>query len=137
MHETETYINISDHKDEFPNNISCRLINPPKSSIGKISKAIPSIINKNAVPSTYINHCKRIFYVLDWISELFHSLVQFVKEVTAVSDNDMHIIMQSRKTLPFNVNIVGNKVKQWRFWSANRMLQWSRGLWDSRILPTA
>ena len=134
MHETEAYINISDHKDEFPNNI-CHLINPPKSSVGKISKAIPGTINKNAIRSTYINHCKRIFYVLDWISELFHSLVQFVKEVTAVSDNDMHIIMQSRKTLLFNVNIVGNKVKQWRFWSANRMLQWSRGLWDSRILP--
>ena len=134
MHETEAYTNISDHKDEFPNNI-CRLINPPKSSVGKISKAIPGTINKNAIRSTYINHCKRIFYVLDWISELFHSLVQFVKEVTAVSDNDIHIIMQSRKTLLFNVNIVGNKVKQWRFWSANRMLQWSRGLWDSRILP--
>ena len=35
----EAFININDHKPNFPNNIKCRLINPAKSEVGKISKA--------------------------------------------------------------------------------------------------
>ena len=65
MHETEAYINIKDYKVEFPNNIPYRLINPSKSSIGKISKAILGTINKNVVRSTKINQWKIISYVLD------------------------------------------------------------------------
>ena len=30
MQETEAYIKIKDHREEFPNKISCRLINPSK-----------------------------------------------------------------------------------------------------------
>ena len=46
MQETEAYITIKYHKDEFPNKIPCCLINPSKSNIGKISKAILDTINK-------------------------------------------------------------------------------------------
>ena len=35
-------------------------------------------------------------------SDLLYNSIQFAKEVTTVSDNDIHIIMQSRKTLLFN-----------------------------------
>ena len=35
-------------------------------------------------------------------SDLLYNSIQFAKEVTAVSDNDIHIIMQSIKTLLFN-----------------------------------
>ena len=42
----EAYITIKDHKDDFPRRRSCRLINPCKSSIGKISKAILDRINR-------------------------------------------------------------------------------------------
>ena len=120
------YITIKDHKDEFPNKIQCRLINLSKSSIGKISKAILDTINKNVVRSTEINQWKNISNVLGWYanhtdknkasfvqfdienfypsitSDLLYNSIQFAKEVTTVSDNDMHIIMQSRKTLLFN-----------------------------------
>ena len=43
MQETEEYITVKDDKDEFPNKTPCHLINPSKSSIGNISKAISSI----------------------------------------------------------------------------------------------
>ncbi len=36
----EAYITIKDHKDEFPNVVKCRLINPAKSQIGRLSKEI-------------------------------------------------------------------------------------------------
>ena len=36
MAESEAYITLKDHKDEFPNKIPCRLINPSRSNLGKI-----------------------------------------------------------------------------------------------------
>ena len=33
---------------------------------------------------------------------MLHNSIQFAKEVTTVSDNDIHINIQSRKTLLFN-----------------------------------
>ena len=55
MQETEAYIITKDRKNEFLNKIPCRLINPSKSSIGKISKVILDTINKNVIRSTKIN----------------------------------------------------------------------------------
>ena len=66
MQESETYITIKDHKNEFLNKISCFLINSSRSSIGKIIKAILDTINKNVVRCTKINQWKNTFNVLDW-----------------------------------------------------------------------
>ena len=49
LEEREAYITMKDHKSEFPNKILCRLINPSKSSIGKISKVILDSINKKII----------------------------------------------------------------------------------------
>ena len=40
IQELQTYITEKDHKENFPHSISCRLINPSKTNIGKISKTI-------------------------------------------------------------------------------------------------
>ena len=45
LQESESYIKIKDHKDDFPHKISCKLINPSKSDIGKISIVIIDKIN--------------------------------------------------------------------------------------------
>ena len=55
MQESECYITIKDHKEDFPNKLSCRLINPSKSDIGKVSKQILDKINSNVRASTEIN----------------------------------------------------------------------------------
>ena len=36
----ESFITLKDHKDNFPKNPTCRLINPSKNELGKISKSI-------------------------------------------------------------------------------------------------
>ena len=54
LQETEACITVKDHKDEFPNKTPCRLINPSKTSIGKISKIILDKVNKRVVTSTKI-----------------------------------------------------------------------------------
>ena len=89
-----------------------------------ISKAILDTNNKNVVRPTEINQWKSTSNLVDWYaittdkskasflqfdtenlypsitSDLLHNSIQFAKEVTTVSNNDIHI--QSRKTLLFN-----------------------------------
>ena len=40
LDDNDTYISIKDHNEGFPDKISCHLINPSKTDIGKISKQI-------------------------------------------------------------------------------------------------
>ena len=45
--QNEAFITIKDHKPNFPNNIACRLLNPCKSEIGKVSKVYSENINNS------------------------------------------------------------------------------------------
>ena len=38
LDDNDAYISIKNHKEGFPDKISCRLIDPSKTDIGKISK---------------------------------------------------------------------------------------------------
>ena len=55
LQESESYITIKDHKDDFPHKISFRLINPSKSDIGKISKLIIDKINTKLLKIYKVN----------------------------------------------------------------------------------
>ena len=68
--EKEADITIKDHKDDFPNKISCRLINPCKTSIGKISKVISDRINTAVRNHAKINQWKDTFTVIDWFKNI-------------------------------------------------------------------
>ena len=56
MQETEVCITIKGHKESFQDKILCHLINPSKSSVGKISKVILDEINNHIVKETSANH---------------------------------------------------------------------------------
>ena len=125
MEETEAYITVKDHKDEFPNKIPCRLINPSKPYHGKISKVILDKINQSIVKSTSINQWKNTQAVLNWFDKienknkvafiqfdiesfypsitqkLLDKSIQYATEITTISNEELDIIMQSRKTLLF------------------------------------
>ena len=62
MYENESHINIKDHKEHFPSKISCTLINPSKSDIGKIRKTILDKIITKIVSLTNVNQWKNISY---------------------------------------------------------------------------
>ena len=62
----EAYITIKDHKEAFPNKISCRLINPSKSSIDKISKVILDKISNVVQSRTSVNQWKDRSSVIEW-----------------------------------------------------------------------
>ena len=99
---------------------------PDKIYLGKISKAVLDKINQYLVASTNINQWKIAQNVLYWFDkienkrdiafrqfdiknfyssitmELLYKFIQFTKEITSVPDEDLHIIMHSRKTILFH-----------------------------------
>ena len=70
VQESQCYITVKDHKEDFPHKISCRMINPSKSDIGKISKIIPDKINSNAVSSVQVNQWKKSQAVVEWFTKI-------------------------------------------------------------------
>jgi hypothetical protein len=47
MKKREAFISLKDRKENFENNLKCRLINPAKSESGKLSKVILDKVNSN------------------------------------------------------------------------------------------
>ena len=68
--QKEAFITLKDHKDNFSNKPTFRLINPSKQEIGKISKQILDDINRKLVAATNVNQWKNTFYVLQWLKNL-------------------------------------------------------------------
>ena len=58
MQDSECYITVKDPREDFPQKIPCRLINPSKSDIGKLSKIIFDKINGDALSSVQVNQRK-------------------------------------------------------------------------------
>ena len=54
----ETFITLKDRKDMFFNKPSCRLINPTKNELGKISKKIIEQIDQEILKKTNVNQQK-------------------------------------------------------------------------------
>ena len=126
--ESQTYITVKDHKDNFPHSISCRLINPSKTDIGKISKTIVDKIILQLVSSIKVNQWKNSDTVINWFKnipekksctlivfniensypsislELFNKALQSTKNSCKITNEEISIIMKARNTLPFNDN---------------------------------
>ena len=115
--ENESYITIKDHKDDFPHNISCRLINPSKSGIGKINKIIIDKINTKLLEVYKVNQWKNTQSVIDWYInirgkrnsrfvvfdienfypsitlELLNDAIKFASEKCTISEKESSIIV--------------------------------------------
>ena len=124
----ECFITLKDHKPNFENNTTTRLINPAKNEIGRISKVILENINKKLRnklklqqwnnTSTVINWFKKIehkneykFMVFDIkdfypsISEkLLNDAINFAKQHVNITPEDLEIIHHARKSLLYNKN---------------------------------
>jgi len=124
--ERQAFISLKDHKDNFPNNPSCRLINPAKSEIGRISKQILENINADVRNKTALKQWKNSSSVIKWFvnipnkqqhtfatfdiesfypsisEELLTNAIHFAKKHSKITSQDIEIIMHSRKSLLFN-----------------------------------
>jgi hypothetical protein len=68
--EREAFITLKDHKPNFKNNPTCRLINPAKSEIGKVSKQLLDRINQKVIASIGVNQWKNTTSVLTWFNNI-------------------------------------------------------------------
>ena len=126
LQTSEAYITVKDHKEGFPANPSFRLINPSKTDIGRVSKAVLDRINQDLLGKIKVNQWKSDKEVVGWFKgitekhnytfikfdidnfypsitlELFNKAIAYAKRHVDISDEDLEIIMQARKTLLFN-----------------------------------
>ena len=68
MQENEAFITIKANKEGSPDHVSCRLLNPSKTNIEKISKVLLDKTN-SAISSTKINQWKNTSSVITWFEK--------------------------------------------------------------------
>ncbi|KAJ8023972.1 hypothetical protein HOLleu_36563 [Holothuria leucospilota] len=126
MAERGAFVTIKDHKYNFPNNPSCRLINPAKSELGKVSQHIVNKINSCIRSKLSVNQWRNTSSVIEWfenisekerhtfvifdiidfypsISEdLLTKALEWANSYTNTSQLDITTIMHARKSLLFH-----------------------------------
>ena len=124
--EREAFITLKDHKPNFKNNLTCRLINPAKSEIGKVSKQLLDRINKKVIASIKINQWKNTASVLAWFNsisnkdqysfiafdvvdfypsisiDLLNAALDFASNYDNITDDERNIILHAKKSCLFN-----------------------------------
>ena len=65
LDENEVYVTIKDHKEGFSDKISCHLINPSKTEIGKIIKQILDRVNNPILEENKVNQWKNTPSVIE------------------------------------------------------------------------
>ena len=68
--QRDSFITLKDHKENFPNNPKCRLINPAKSEIGLISKQLLESINSEVKLKTKVNQWRQTADVIYWFKNI-------------------------------------------------------------------
>ena len=125
MAEREAFITLKDHKENFKANPKCRLINPAKSEIGKISKQILQGINAAVTKALALNQWRNTQDVLKWFEaignknsakflkfdvvdfypsiteKLLDDSISFAKSVCNISGDEIRIIKHACKSVLF------------------------------------
>ena len=133
LENSQAYITVKDHKDNFPATIKCRLINTSKTHIAKISKLILSSIVKDVRTATGLIQWKNTGELLKWFSNIKDKknkrfvnfdIVEFYPSITKshlinaldyaanysnFSKNDTEIIFHSCDSLLFSKDGVWKK----------------------------
>ena len=124
--ERQCFISLKDHKPNFQNSPSCRLINPTKSEIGKISKQILEKIVSTVREKTKFNQWKNTQSVINWFKnivnkkrfsfiqfdicsfypsiteELLEKALEYAANYVEISNEERDIINQARKSYLFS-----------------------------------
>ena len=66
----DAFITLKDHKPNFTNKPTCRLISPSKSEIGKVSKEILDRINSKNTRASKFNQWKNSISVIEWFKAI-------------------------------------------------------------------
>ena len=123
----KSFITIKDHKEDFPNSIKCRLINPARNNLGVVSRNILRKAVEEGRRLTGLNLWKGTREVLEWFDknkkngrtfiqfdienyypaiteELMDKSLDFAKNFYEITDEQMEIIKTCRKSILFDNN---------------------------------
>ena len=70
MSKKQAYVTLKDHKDNFADRLPCRLINPAKPEMGKVSKQILDNVNAQLKKKLEITTWKNSAAVIDWFKAI-------------------------------------------------------------------
>ena len=120
--EDAAFITVKDHKASFPGRMECRLINPAKNHLGKISKVILEKINKTVRTATNFNQWQSTSSAIEWFNtihptprttfvkydivnfypsigkELLMSAIRWARSYTPINSQEIDLILHCRKT---------------------------------------
>ena len=126
MAKSTAFLTLKDHKPDFENHTKCRLINPAKSDVGKISKSILDTVKSKIREQTGVNQWRNSsdtiawfqsiplknrksfisFDIVDFYPSITESLldqsIDWATQFTAITDSDIRIIRHARKSLLFH-----------------------------------
>ena len=63
-------MSLKDHKPNFQQKPTCRLINPAKTELGRVSKQIVERINDEIRSKTQLNQWKNSKSVIEWFNNI-------------------------------------------------------------------
>jgi hypothetical protein len=78
----EPFTTVKDHKANFQNNTKCRLINPSKPDIGKISKQMLEKVNPTIRQKTGLKQWKNTDSVIDWFKKIQNKRNKNLRELS-------------------------------------------------------
>jgi hypothetical protein len=123
--EAEPFLTVKDHKESFPARVECRLINPSKPNLGKVSKQILSKVVSKVKSCTLSNQWNNSSDVITWFNkledktdltflkfdvvsfypsisqELFDETITWAKQFYDFSDQELDILNNARKSFLF------------------------------------
>ena len=129
----ECFITLKDHKPNFENNVTARLINPAKNEIGRISKVILQNINKELRSKLQLQQWNNTAAVINWFKKIEHKnkykfmifdikdfyssiskkllddSINFARQHVQIKREDFSIIQHARKSLLYNNEIPWQK----------------------------
>ena len=132
--QRQCFATVKDHKENFPNKVTARLINPMKPESGKISKNILENINNTIRSKTGLNQWKDTDDVLNWfekiknkrnksfiqvdvvnfypsISEkLLKEAIEWAKKFIDIPDEDIEVILESKNSIILNEGVPWSKI---------------------------
>ena len=68
--DRECFVTLKDHKEGFQNNPKCRLLNPTKCELGKVSQQILTKKLNILRRKTNLNQWKNTYSVIEWFKKL-------------------------------------------------------------------
>lgn len=147
--ERQAFITLKDHKESFATNTKCRLINPTKTELGRVSKIMLDSINAEIRRQISVNQWMNTTSVLEWfnnlhdkknLSFLVFDIVEFypsiseelltrclswARQYATIKDTERDTIMHARRSLLYH-----HKGTAWEKRDTNKQFDVPMGAYD-------